>query len=89
MIKGIGKETADCILLYVLEKEIFVIDTYTKRLLNRLGISNLTSYDEYRVYIEKELPKDLYIFNEFHALIVTYNKLKYTYESDPLKDFLE
>ena len=39
-VKGIGKETADSILLYGLNKPSFVVDAYTKRLFSRLGIVN-------------------------------------------------
>ena len=74
-IKGIGKETADSILLYALDKERFIIDTYTKRLLNTLGITHLKTYEEYQTFIESQIPKDLYLYQEFHALIVTHNKL--------------
>ena len=73
-IQGIGYETADSILLYALDKEIFIIDTYTKRFLNRLGISHLKKYEEYRTYIESRIPRDLYIYQEFHALIVENEK---------------
>ena len=34
-VNGIGKETADSILLYALDKPIFVVDAYTKRILLR------------------------------------------------------
>ncbi len=36
-IKGVGPETADCILLYVLERPIFVVDAYTRRILPGTG----------------------------------------------------
>jgi endonuclease-3 related protein len=37
-VNGIGPETADSILLYALEKPVFVIDAYTRRVLSRHGI---------------------------------------------------
>ncbi len=37
-INGLGEETVDSILLYAGEKEIFVVDAYTKRIFSRLGI---------------------------------------------------
>ena len=42
-IKGIGPETADTILLYALDKPIFVIDEYTKRLVQKLKLANKTN----------------------------------------------
>jgi len=37
-MNGIGPETADCILLYTTDNPIFVIDAYTRRILQRTGI---------------------------------------------------
>lgn len=67
-VKGIGKETADAILLYALNRLSFVIDAYTKRLLSRLW--NIQgNYDELKKFFEENLPKDLKVYKEFHALI--------------------
>jgi endonuclease III related protein len=70
-INGIGKETADSILLYALHKPVFVIDVYTKRFLknHRLYKGN-DDYDTVQSFFMKNLPEDTYLFNEFHALIV-------------------
>lgn len=73
-IKGVGRETADSILTYALNKPFFVVDAYTKRLLSRLGCEIPSTYDELRRQIEQNLPRDLYLFNEFHALIVEHAK---------------
>ncbi len=71
-IKGIGKETADSILLYALGQPFFVVDAYTKRIFFRLGVlkSEKTDYDDVQQIFHRHLPKDVYIYNEFHALIV-------------------
>jgi endonuclease-3 related protein len=73
-IKGIGKETADCILTYALEKPYFVVDTYTRRLFTRIGIDVPKDYDRFRLLIEDWIEKDLYVYNEYHALIVEHGK---------------
>ena len=39
-VKGFGKETADSILLYAFNFPTFVIDAYTRRLLERLGMKS-------------------------------------------------
>ena len=39
-INGIGRETADSILLYALERPVFVIDAYTNRIMQRHYIMN-------------------------------------------------
>lgn len=69
-IKGIGKETADSILLYALDKPVFVVDAYTKRLIKRHNLSKNTDYDSIQRLFEENLEKDTALFNEFHALIV-------------------
>jgi len=72
---GIGSETADSILLYALDRPIFVIDTYTKRLLIRLGhFDHVLGYDAIQHYIQQRLPESLILFQEFHALIVEHAK---------------
>ena len=70
-INGIGKETADSIILYALDKPIFVIDAYTKRFLkNHRLYEGDDDYDTVQSFFMKNLPEDVYLFNEFHALIV-------------------
>lgn len=74
-INGIGRETADSILLYAFGFPIFVIDSYTKRLFNRFFNDNKEyDYDELRIIFETSFKKDFKIFNEFHALIVKLSK---------------
>jgi endonuclease-3 related protein len=71
-LKGVGKETADSMLLYALNKPKFVIDAYTVRICKCLGISG--GYDYLQERFESALPKDVPLFKEFHALIVEYGK---------------
>lgn len=68
---GVGPETADSILLYALEKPIFVIDAYTMRTFRRLGfIDEKDDYDSAQKMFLKHLKADAALFNEYHALIV-------------------
>ena len=74
-VKGIGPETADSILLYAARRAIFVIDTYTYRILNRHGmVEDQSSYDELQGLFMDNLPDDPSLFNEFHAVIVKAGK---------------
>jgi endonuclease-3 related protein len=74
-VKGIGPETADSILLYACAKPSFVVDAYTKRLLSSLGlISGKEGYEEVRALFMENLPADVALFNEYHALIVQHAK---------------
>ena len=70
-IYGIGEETADCILLYAAKKPSFVVDTYTYRLLERLGwFTGKFHYGRLRAIFMDNLPHDRQLFNQYHALIV-------------------
>ncbi|MBI4310997.1 MAG: endonuclease [Chloroflexi bacterium] len=69
-IYGIGPETADDILVYAAGKPSFVIDLYTRRLMERLGIApEKDSYEGYQALFHSRLPQDAALFNEYHALL--------------------
>ena len=70
-IKGIGRESADAILLYAFGFTTFVVDAYTVRLCNRYSIEAGKDYEAIKSYFEENLPKCEKIYNNFHALIVT------------------
>ena len=74
-VHGVGEETADDILLYALDKPVFVIDTFTRRLIDRLGLA--TGEDRYSAYqalfMERVAP-DAEVYGEYHALIVRHAK---------------
>ncbi len=70
-VKGLGKETVDCILLYACGKPVFVVDAYTKRIFHRYGTFNEgPSYDEVQGYFMANLPEDAALYNDYHAQIV-------------------
>ena len=74
-VRGIGKETADSIILYAAGKPVMVIDAYTKRIFLRHGlISENSSYDYIQKLFMDNLPGDSLFYNEFHALIVRLGK---------------
>lgn len=70
-IRGIGRETADAILLYAFEVPTFVIDRYTWRILTRHELMpEDVTYEEMKELFEGSLERDRKLFNEYHALIV-------------------
>ncbi len=75
-IKGVGKETADSILLYAAGFPVFVVDTYTKRSFYRIGIlqSPDMDYDDVQAIFMKNLPSDVKLYNDYHAQIVELSK---------------
>jgi len=90
-VKGIGPETADSILLYAGNKPTFVVDAYTHRIFSRHElIPEESTYDEMKSFFEENLPKDVQLFNEYHALLVNVGKMfcktRKVCEPCPLKD---
>ncbi|PID47696.1 MAG: hypothetical protein CR967_03470 [Proteobacteria bacterium] len=82
--RGIGFESADSILNYALLRDVFVVDSYTNRLLSNLGFY-FESYDElqdwmmdgldqrvYRLY-PKDVPMSQ-VYARFHGKIVMFCK---------------
>lgn len=74
--KGIGPETADSILLYAACRPVFVVDTYTRRLLDHIGYKEEANapYDRIAQLFTTALPLDVPLYNEYHALIVYWGK---------------
>lgn len=74
-VYGIGEETADSIILYAAGKPVFVIDAYTRRFLNRLGVKpSAETYAAYQTLFTTHLPAVSKLFNEYHALLVRLGK---------------
>ncbi len=75
-IHGIGPETADDILVYAAGMASFVIDTYTIRIVKRVGLKPVgrDSYDGWQRLFHDNLPTDVAIFNEYHALLDHHHK---------------
>ncbi|MFH0856306.1 MAG: endonuclease [bacterium] len=69
-IKGIGEETADSILLYAMEKPVFVIDEYTRRFCKENKITDVRSYSYLQKLFSDNLPKNYKLYQDYHALIV-------------------
>ena len=74
-VHGIGEETADSILLYAAERPIFVIDAYTRCILGRTGLApDNGRYSDYQCLFVNNLPTDVGLYNEYHALLVCLGK---------------
>jgi len=74
-VSGIGPETADSILLYALNRPVFVVDTYTARVMVRHGLAEPEiDYQQLQDLFESHLEPDAVLFNEYHALLVRVGK---------------
>ena len=67
---GIGEETADDIMVYAAHLPSFVIDSYTRRIMLRLGMApQKQRYEAFQAIFHDNLPHDVQLFNEYHALL--------------------
>jgi len=72
-IKGIGKETADTILLYAFDKRTFPVDNYLKKLLKIKHGIEIKDYEKLRKIVLNAL-ESIEDLKEFHALVDIYMK---------------
>lgn len=74
-VSGIGRETADAIILYAGNLATFVVDAYTARILYRHRLIDADAdYEDIKDLFESTLPADHQLFNEYHALLVAVGK---------------
>ena len=73
-ISGIGQETMDAILCYALDKPVFVVDKYTLRLMDRLGVKNVSNIRKAKEYVLASIGEDLGKLKNLHGLIVNFSK---------------
>ncbi len=74
-IYGVGYETADDIMLYAFGRPVFVVDAYTRRIFGRLGLVNpKLKYADIQSEFQDGIPRDVALYNEYHALIVMHGK---------------
>lgn len=74
-INGIGRETADAMILYGAKKATFVVDAYTYRILLRHRlIAPEDDYETIKELMESSLPRDLGLWNDYHAQLVAVGK---------------
>lgn len=81
-IKGVGFETADVMLLYIFERNVFIADQYAMRLFNRLGFGEYKKYEAMHKefnHLTEQISYDL--CKEWHAAIDFQGK-KYGKNSD-------
>jgi endonuclease-3 related protein len=74
-VDGIGRETADSIVLYAAGLPLFVVDAYTRRIFARLGfLQGDEAYDDVQRFFMRRLPEDVPLYNDYHAQIVLLGK---------------
>lgn len=87
--KGLGRESADCVLNYMCRREVMVVDRYTYKILCALGVE-IEDYDELQGFFVRGVEENLarvyalygeevnlaYVYARFHAKIVEFAKSK-------------
>jgi endonuclease-3 related protein len=72
---GFGPETADAVCLFAARHPTFVIDAYTRRILDRLDlVTDNPSYAALRAMFMDALPLQVPLYAEYHGLLVVHAK---------------
>ena len=59
-LPGVGRKTANCVLIYAFEIPALCVDIHMHRITNRLGWVHTTTPDQTEKALEKVLPRDLW-----------------------------
>lgn len=74
-VRGVGRETADAIVLYAAERPAFVVDAYTLRVAFRHSLVDQDcDYDLLQETFASALDADAKVFQDYHALLVQVGK---------------
>jgi endonuclease-3 len=71
-LPGVGRKTANCVLVYAFEKPAIPVDTHVHRISNRLGLVNSKEPDKTELELEKIIPKKFWI--ELNDLMVQFGQ---------------
>jgi len=71
-LPGVGRKTANCVLVYGFQKPAIPVDVHVHRISNRLGLVNTKTPEETEVELEKIVPRDYWI--ELNDLMVQFGQ---------------
>lgn len=60
-LPGVGRKTANCVLVFAFEKAAIPVDTHVHRISNRWGLVNTKTPEETELELSKIVPKNLWI----------------------------
>lgn len=60
-LPGVGRKTANCVLVYAFEKPAIPVDTHVHRISNRLGIVKTKTPEETELELMKKIPKKYWL----------------------------
>ena len=71
-LPGVGRKTANCVLVYAFEKPAIPVDTHVHRISNRLGLVETKTPEETELELRKKIPKKYWL--EINETFVTYGQ---------------
>lgn len=71
-LPGVGRKTANCVLVYGFEIPAIPVDTHVHRISNRIGLVNTKDPDATELELEKVVPKEFWI--ELNDLLVQFGQ---------------
>nr|AIF17805.1 DNA-(apurinic or apyrimidinic site) lyase (NTH) [uncultured marine thaumarchaeote KM3_79_C04] len=60
-IPGVGRKTANCVLVYAFEQPAIPVDTHVHRISNRLGLVDTKTAEETEMELRKKIPKKFWL----------------------------
>lgn len=60
-LPGVGRKTANCVLVYAFDEPAIPVDVHVHRISNRLGIVNTKSPQETEIELAKKIPKKFWL----------------------------
>ena len=71
-LPGVGRKTANCVLVYGFERPAIAVDTHVHRISNLMGLVRSQVPDETEIALEKILPKEYWI--DINRLLVRHGQ---------------
>jgi len=71
-LPGVGRKTANCVLVYGFQKPAIPVDVHVHRISNRLGLVNTKNPEETELELEKIVPREYWI--ELNDLMVQFGQ---------------
>jgi endonuclease-3 len=71
-LPGVGRKTANCVLVYAFEKPAIPVDTHVHRISNRLGLVKTKTPEETEIELMKKIPKKFWL--QINDTFVTYGQ---------------
>jgi endonuclease-3 len=72
LLPGVGRKTANCVLVYAFEKPAIPVDVHVHRISNRLGLVDTKTPEETEVELERVVPRKYWI--ELNDLMVQFGQ---------------